>query len=91
LQTQPVAKDNPIQENHPSTGIGARIVLVNNPQDQHRGGHAMPRLSPRRTVFFSMAVAATRAIRFAPQPLENRENMALQFRSLVDFLQKSWA
>ena len=51
----------------------------------------MPRLSPRRTVFFSMAVAATRAIRFAPQPLENRESMVLQFRSLVDFLQKSLA
>lgn len=51
----------------------------------------MPRLSPHRTVFFSVAVAATTTIRFAPQPLENRESMALQFRSLVDFLQKSLA
>lgn len=51
----------------------------------------MPRLSPHRTVFFSMAVAATRAIRFAPQPLKNRESMVLQFRPLVDFLQKSLA
>jgi hypothetical protein len=91
LQTRPVAKDNPIQENHPSTGIGARIALVNNPQDQHRGGHAMPRLSPHRTVFFSGAVAATTAIRFAPQPMGYRENMVQQFRSLVDFLQKSLA
>lgn len=50
----------------------------------------MPRLSPRRTVFFSGAVAATRAIRFAPQPMENCENMVLQFRPIVDFLQKIW-
>ncbi len=64
----------------------------------------MPRLSPRRTLFFSVAVAAviamvavllrgsavaaTTTIRFAPLPMENRESMVLQFRSMVDFLQK---